>query len=203
MAKKHKKQTSELLLALLFSAIAIFGYAFNFFAPYNNTNFASAITTQAQTQGANTEIKTDITFVDIPFKTNTIYDSSMPKGSSVVTVKGVKGQKTVTYQMTYIDGEEVSKTKLTEEVIKKPTDQVVKTGTYVAKTLGTNTTNPNNPPTPLPPTPPCDDINYVYNDKYDHCIPNGATGLCNLDNWYVYSSTSRCSRHGGIKEWYL
>ncbi len=205
MAKQRKKQTSELLLALLFSVIAVAGYYFSFAGPYKSVAYVSLLNSQPQTQANNTEIRTELDFEDIPFKTTIVYSNSLVKGSSEITVKGEKGKKTVTYQITLVDGKVVGKNKLSEEVIKKPVDQVVKTGTYLAlastHTLGANTTTPTQPPVP-PPVKPCPDGQYLT--SYNNCAPIGSTGLC-YDGTYTYKTTKyhACFGHNGIKEWYL
>lgn len=66
----------------------------------------------------------------IEFKAKKIYDANMANGKSVVTTKGEKGTKEVTYKVVYdSEGKVLSKTKINEKVIKEAVDQVVKVGT--------------------------------------------------------------------------
>lgn len=61
----------------------------------------------------------------------TVYedDSSMSKGQEEVSVNGENGEKQVTYQVTYVDGEEESREAAEETVTKEPVNKVVSVGT--------------------------------------------------------------------------
>ena len=65
----------------------------------------------------------------IPFGTRTVNDSSLPKGTTKVRTRGVVGLKKITYEVTYSDGVETGRTKLSEEVVRKPVTKVVAVGT--------------------------------------------------------------------------
>ena len=58
-------------------------------------------------------------------------DSTLPMGEERVSVKGITGERTVTYEATYIKGVETGRKNINEEVTKAPVDEVVLVGTYV------------------------------------------------------------------------
>jgi hypothetical protein len=70
---------------------------------------------------------------EIPFSTRTVNDSSLAKGTQKVRTKGVRGAKTVTYEVTYTNGVETGRTLKSEEVTKQPVTQVVAVGTKTSK----------------------------------------------------------------------
>lgn len=61
----------------------------------------------------------------------TVYedDSSMFKGQEEVSRNGENGEKQVTYQVTYVDGEEESREAAEETVTKEPVNKVIRVGT--------------------------------------------------------------------------
>lgn len=65
---------------------------------------------------------------EIPFETETIRSASLPSGSSEVTELGVMGEKTLTYEVLYVDGVEASRTLVKEEITKAPKNRVVTVG---------------------------------------------------------------------------
>lgn len=64
----------------------------------------------------------------IEFKTVKKSSASLSTGKTKITQKGVNGEKTVTYKITYVDGEEESRDIIDEKIIKQPTDQIVLVG---------------------------------------------------------------------------
>lgn len=65
----------------------------------------------------------------IPYKTVTKKDSSLYEGETEVEVKGKKGSRTVTYRVTYRNGEKVATTRTDSEVTRRAVDEVVLEGT--------------------------------------------------------------------------
>lgn len=76
-----------------------------------------------------TQTKTVTETQEIPFTEKTVNDSSLTKGTRKVTTAGVPGVKTLTYQVTLMDGVETDKKLLTEVVTKAPVTQIVRIGT--------------------------------------------------------------------------
>jgi resuscitation-promoting factor RpfB len=65
----------------------------------------------------------------IPFTTRTVRDSSLPKGTTRVRTKGVPGVRTLTYQVTVVNGVQTAKKLLREQVTRQPVSKVVAVGT--------------------------------------------------------------------------
>ena len=67
--------------------------------------------------------------VEVPFETVYCDDPSLPLGEEKVLVTGVPGQAIRTSSVTYLNGEENSRTVLEESVTTEPVDQVIAVGT--------------------------------------------------------------------------
>lgn len=65
----------------------------------------------------------------LPYETKTEESDSMDAGTSEVTQKGKKGEKTTVIRIKYIDGEEAERETVSEKVTKKPVDEIVTNGT--------------------------------------------------------------------------
>ena len=81
----------------------------------------------------------------IPYETVYCYDSSLAEGEEVVLTAGADGQLLCTAIVNYVDGREVSRTVLSEDVVRQPVNAVVAIGTYVDA--------PEQVPMPSVPTP--------------------------------------------------
>lgn len=64
----------------------------------------------------------------IPFDTIRTEDATLAIGKEKVVQAGVNGEKIVTYRLEYVDGAEVGRTVLKEEITKQPVDKIVATG---------------------------------------------------------------------------
>ena len=69
---------------------------------------------------------------EIPFATNQIPDSTRDKGFREVREVGKTGEKNVTYEVELRDGQEISRTRISEVVVKAPVAQVEIIGAKVA-----------------------------------------------------------------------
>jgi murein DD-endopeptidase MepM/ murein hydrolase activator NlpD len=65
----------------------------------------------------------------ISFETVYNNSSSYYEGTKVVKTNGVQGEKELTYEVTYVDGSESSRSLVTERVTKEPVNEVVLVGT--------------------------------------------------------------------------
>lgn len=65
----------------------------------------------------------------IPFPVQTVEDASLPEGQQVVRTRGVTGLKSLTYEVTYVDGEPTGKQLLGSVVTRHPVTQIVAVGT--------------------------------------------------------------------------
>lgn len=64
----------------------------------------------------------------IEFSKKEKYDEALDDGERKITQKGENGEKEVVYKVKYIDGKEDSREKLSEEIIKKPVDEITSYG---------------------------------------------------------------------------
>lgn len=78
------------------------------------------------------EIKTESKTESIPFESTTQNDATLSSGSSKVSVPGVNGERTITYEVTYKNGVETERVEKSNEVTKQPVTQVTSIGTKVA-----------------------------------------------------------------------
>lgn len=91
----------------------------------------------------------------IPFNTVYCYDASLQEGEEVILTAGVDGQLLCTAKVSYVNGEEISRTVTSEVVTRQPVDQVIAIGTYVeqAEPLPMPTDPPATQPAPTQPAP--------------------------------------------------
>ena len=78
--------------------------------------------------------------VEIDFGTKKVNDSSLTKGKTKVSKKGQKGEKQVKYLVTIKNGEEVAREYISEEVTKKPVEEIIKVGTKKASSTKSSKT---------------------------------------------------------------
>ncbi len=130
----------------------------------------------------------------IAFTTTNRDDATLAKGTTKTTQEGVNGERTTTYEVTYTDGKETGRTKLSEEVTKPPVEKIVTNGTYVAPSAPTNCPNG---------TYTNSAGNVVCSPYAAPSVPSGATAKC-ADGTYSFSQSRRgtCSSHGGVSVWY-
>ncbi len=65
---------------------------------------------------------------EIPYESQVRENKSLPSGTKKLVQKGVAGEKSVHYKITYEDGEEVSRTVITEKVKTEPIPQIREIG---------------------------------------------------------------------------
>jgi resuscitation-promoting factor RpfB len=65
----------------------------------------------------------------IAFKTRTVQDRSLDKGETRVRTKGVRGVRTLMYEVTVTDGKQTARRLVGSEVTRKPVTKVVAVGT--------------------------------------------------------------------------
>jgi hypothetical protein len=72
----------------------------------------------------------------IKYATRRVEDDSMDEGETRVRTKGVAGVRTLTYEVTYTDGEQTGKRLVSSAVTRKPVTRVVAVGTRVPEPSG-------------------------------------------------------------------
>lgn len=128
--------------------------------------------------------------VAIHFGKKNVYDSTLASGKTKVTMAGIDGEKTLTYEIYQNEGKPEVKKLIKTEITKPPVDEVLAIGTYVAPASSSSSsssgyTNVSG--------------NHVQSPSNN---PSGATAQCN-DGTYSYSQhhSGTCSHHGGVARW--
>lgn len=75
--------------------------------------------------------KTETKKEAVAFKTTTREDGSLTKGQTRIETNGVNGERTITYEVTYVEGKETDRKVVKNEITKQPVDEVRLLGTYV------------------------------------------------------------------------
>lgn len=65
----------------------------------------------------------------IPFEEETVEDPTLPEGTEEVRTEGEEGERILTYEVTYVDGDEADRELVDEEVAEEPVARVVVVGT--------------------------------------------------------------------------
>ena len=94
----------------------------------NNTNNNQQSNNNPEVKPQNI-VKTIEESENIPFSTSTQNEVNMLRGVSEIIQNGENGVKTITYKVTYdAKGKEISREKISEKIIKQPTNQITKVG---------------------------------------------------------------------------
>jgi len=97
----------------------------------------------------------------IPFEAATVNDSGIDVGTSAVTSPGQNGTKTTTYLVDYVDGVEVSRSLVREDVTLPPISEITSIGTRQP-----------------PPPPVAAPVNNCNSNYADACVPNASDVDC-------------------------
>lgn len=65
----------------------------------------------------------------VPYRKRNVYDSSLDKGVRKLRTRGVAGVRTLTYEVTTVDGAQTGKKLIRDEVTRKPVTEVTVIGT--------------------------------------------------------------------------
>jgi 3D (Asp-Asp-Asp) domain-containing protein len=76
-----------------------------------------------------TQYVVEVYDVEVPYETIYCYAPNLPEGQEVLLTKGVNGIASRTANVLYIDGKELSRTPLSEEVTTQPVKEVIAIGT--------------------------------------------------------------------------
>ena len=77
---------------------------------------------------ANEKIEEKVETEEIEFKVEKKLDNSLKEGEEKVTQEGVKGVKEITYKITYRNGKQISKEKVSEKITKQAQNKIVLVG---------------------------------------------------------------------------
>jgi hypothetical protein len=78
------------------------------------------------------ETRTVTATARIAFSTKTVKDSALAKGKTKVRTRGAAGVRTLTYEVTFVDGHQTTKKLIKSVVTKKPVAKVVSVGAKAA-----------------------------------------------------------------------
>ncbi len=80
----------------------------------------------------------------IDYETEKISTNDLYVGQSEVQQKGEKGEKKLTYSVTYVNGKETERELISEETTKEPTKKIVRVGTKVRSSFKKTASTPTN-----------------------------------------------------------
>jgi hypothetical protein len=109
------------------------------------------------------EVKSVVESQPVPFASSTVDDGSIAEGTVVTVTPGANGERTITYEVTYVDGVEVGRKTVSDVVSVAPVDEVIANGTYVA------------PPAPVEAAPVDNGCHPSYADE---CVPFASDADC-------------------------
>ena len=197
-ASKSKRRNPVIIAAVLFAAIGIM-------APQQSQGIVGANTSSGvqqassadakkaelervrQLEAAKPQVRSESKIETVGYGSIDTSDGSLPLGERKESVAGINGERTITYNVTYINGLETERKEVKAEITKQPVQQVTLVGTYVkpATSSGDGYTNSQG--------------NHVASPSTN---PSGATAQCG-DGTYSYSQSRRgtCSHHGGVATW--
>jgi hypothetical protein len=93
------------------------------------TTASPAASPAAEVAAPVVEKRTVVERKSIAYKTRKVNDSSLDKGETRVRTAGVRGVRTLTYEVTVTDGEPTGRRLVNSEVTRKPVTKVVAVGT--------------------------------------------------------------------------
>lgn len=138
---------------------------------------------QANKPVVKTETKTKV----VKFKSTTKNDNSMPRGQTKLSVAGVNGERTITYEVTYVRGKETGRKEIKNKITTKPVTQVTLKGTYVKPAK----------PKPRPAPQASNSGGVVKMSDSGICHAPGTTYYSRTKNYTAYNSLSACLNAGG------
>lgn len=114
--------TAAIILAVMFGGILLYANVAT-----DMSSSASNSIVNKSFSGTRTETETQA----IPFEAQTVDDNTIEYGQTVVRTAGVKGEKTLKYEVTYENDKVVSKELKSEEITIQPITKIIARGTKV------------------------------------------------------------------------
>lgn len=75
------------------------------------------------------EKKTVFDLTDLPYESTRVQDASLAVGTETIRTAGKQGRRVATYEATYVNGKEVSRTLVSDLVTFQPVNEIVAVGT--------------------------------------------------------------------------
>jgi hypothetical protein len=156
----------------------------------NKPNDSSTSAPTVQKTESKIEVKTETTTEVVPYTSSTVEDSSLALGLTQTHTTGSNGVLTHTYQVTYTNGIETSRSAAVDAVTTAPVNEVIAHGTKAPELNCPNGTYVNSAG------------NTVCSPYSSSSAPSGATAQCQ-DGSYSFSQSrsGTCSHHGGVASW--
>ena len=139
---------------------------------------------------AKTEKKTETLKQEIEFPFEQQRDPSLAAGTTKVLKPGVKGEKSITYEVTYEDGRETGRTIKSETVIKKPEAQVIAVGTQTSASSQSSSQTQN-----ITNGSSTDDGDSIADDVIGDPVAECNDGTIST----IQKHEGACDKHGGVK----
>lgn len=201
-AHSRKKRNPWKVGGIIFASLVLIGLV----TPSDNNTQPNVSTPQSQSRGAIKvveseklpEVADEVTKEEtvtesIPYKKLVEDDPSRDVGTSYVKSYGSDGVKETVYRVTYRDGVETDRVKVSSRVAEEPQNHVIVQGSRKTAPKAVN----------------CPDGSYVNSAGNRVCrphssssVPAGATAQCR-NGQYSFSQSRRgtCSRNGGVARW--
>lgn len=128
-------------------------------------------------------VKTETKKETIAFESTEQESATLTQGQKQVATQGVNGERTITYEVTYVQGKETARKEIKNEITTQPVTQVTLVGTYVAPPTAPATV----PQTTTAPT------------TQSSGARTGA--ICNDGSSSTATGKGACSHHGGVSYW--
>lgn len=97
---------------------------------------------QREAEALKPQIKTSTKTEVVAFESIRKDDNSIPQGEERVSVEGANGEKTITYEVTYVKEKETARKVIKEEITKPAIAKVTLVGTYVKPVTRSYSTTP-------------------------------------------------------------
>jgi len=137
-----------------------------------------------------TEVKNVATTEVVAFTSSTIEDASLAQGLTQVRAAGVNGTRTITTEVTSVNGIETSRKEVSNSITTPPINELIAKGAKAPQPSCPNGTYVNS------------QGNTVCSPYQSNAAPAGATAQCR-DGSYSFSQSrsGTCSHHGGVASW--
>lgn len=133
-------------------------------------------------------VKTETKQEVVAFESTEQTSPTLAQGQKQISVQGVNGERTITYEVTYIEGKETARKEIKREVTRQPVMQVTAVGAYVAPAPSVSST-----PSPAASSPSVSAPTQQSSAR---------TGAICKDGWQSSATGSgACSHHGGVAYW--
>lgn len=152
-ANKHTIRRAKHLATILCVGIAAFVISLGDIACGSSNSTTQSMGGQIKTATNAIEETQVVVPETIPFTPSNENDPTLAVGQTKVKQEGVNGSKDVTYRVTYNNGKETKREKVSEKITVQPIPRITLIGTYVAP-----------PPPPPRPASNCD-------PNYSGCVP--------------------------------